>query len=493
MALKAGAIIHTNGTTLIERLQSAGPGTLTINKEKIYELGNYESVATIRDIPDLTFSMESLDVTTDIEAMLLDVDAATEDALNLAKARPLNVITQVKPGLKQVNPYTVTKSVGIPYLTLESASYRFGLRDNASQSFSLRGDSIYYNQGAGYIDEFAGTNAAGQTAVTTHPAYEYTDGNGTRRILAVVVGTKRLSYGPDFQLSNGAVSSGAAIVTVTLTDPVPTTEKIRVMYSSPDPVEYPQAVHTPATLKPAAIRGKDIDVYIGGYNPANPSATATNKWTGVQSVTVDWRVTLETEEEFGNYNAVSKDFEVPELSGTVTIMPRDDQDLFKKLREITGVTSMTASIGPSTAVPLPLDIVLKDGENGGVTLKRLHTKDARFSVPGYSPRPNSNVTMDLEWESDSGELLIYRDLSAPRVMGVDPATGAATDEVTIRGVNFVGVTEVEFGGVAATAFEVVDGRTITATVPAGTGAVDVVVTTGKGGSAVTEAAKFTYA
>ena len=494
MALKAGSFITTgHDRVLVERLQNSGPGTLNIPTEKIYELGNYESVATLRDTPDLTFTMESLDVSTDTEALICDIDPGTDTGINLATARPLNIATQIKPGQKQDNAFSIAKSVGIPYLTIESASYRFGLRDNASQTFSFRGDSIFYNQGPTYVDEFVGTGVAGQEIATTHPAYTYTDGNGTRRILAVVVGVERLSFGPDYQLEDGVLVGDAAPVTITLTNPVPVTERIRVMYASPDAREYPQAVHTPATLKPAAVRGKDIDVYIGGYDPEDIEGSAVHKWTGVQSVTVDWRVTLETEEEFGNYFAVSKDFEVPTVSGTVDILPRNTDDLFRKLREITGITSATASIGASTAVPLALDVVLKDGANGGITLKRLHCKDATFSVPGYSPRPNANVTVTLNWESDSGELLIFRDLTKPLVAELSDSEGAAGDSVKILGTNFVGVTAVKFGAVPATSYTVDSGRQITAVVPAGADTVDVTVTNGKGVSTATPAGKFTYA
>lgn len=488
MALKAGSMITTgNDAVLIERLQTGGPGTLNIPTEKIYELGNYESVSTVRDVPDLTFTLESFDVSTDTEAMLADVDPST-DMIDLATVRPINIASQIKPGKKELNPYRVTNSVAIPYLTLESASYRFGLRDNATQTFSLNGDSIFYNPGAAYVDEAEGTGVAGQTIVTSHPAYPYTDANGTRRILAVVAGTKRLSYGPDYSLTEGTVTDDAAVVTVTLTHAVPVGDKIRVVYASPDPREYPQAVHTPATLKPAAVRGKDIDVYIGGYDPNDIEGSAKNKWTGVQDAQIDWRVTLEKEEEFGNYFAVAQDFDVPEVSGSVGILPRDVPDLFRKLREITGVESETAVIGPNTAVPLPLDIVIKDGENGGAVLKRFHIPDARFSVPGYSPRVQQNVTMQMEFESDGGTLHIYRDRSAPVVSEVEPDTGAEGDEVVISGMNFVSVEGVTFGGVAA-AFEVVNHREIKATVPAGADEVDVVVTTDLGDSAP---AKFTY-
>jgi hypothetical protein len=47
MAIKGGQIIHAgNGVAVIDRIQTAGPGQLNIPTEKIYELGNYKSVAT---------------------------------------------------------------------------------------------------------------------------------------------------------------------------------------------------------------------------------------------------------------------------------------------------------------------------------------------------------------------------------------------------------------------------------------------------------------
>jgi len=496
MAVKAGSIVTVgNGVALIERLQSGGPGTLNIPKEKIYELGNYESVATVYDTPELTFTLESFDVSTDTEQLLVDADIedVLRDGIDLATAKPINIVQNFKPGKKLANPYLAANGVAIPYLTIESASYRFGLRENATETFTLRGDSLYYCPGAVYVDQFPGTGQAGQVCVTTHPGYPYTDSNGTRRILAVTAGTNRLTEGPDYTVSYGPIVDDAATATVTVTEPVAVGETIRVVYHSPDPVTYPQTIHTPATLKPAAVKGKDIDVYIGGYDPEDPEGSAANKFTGVQDVTLEWRVTQEEEREFGNPNAVSRDFDVPTVNGTVTILPRDVPDLFAKLRKITGVSSQTAAVGPDLAALLPLDIVIKDAESGGTPLKWFHVPDARFSVPGYSPRVEQNVTISLEWESDSGALKIHRPLGAPVVTGVEPATGEEGDEVVITGVGFVGVTGVAFGATPATTFVVDNHRQITATVPAGTGTADIVVTTAIGASEPNDDTEFTYA
>lgn len=478
MAIKAGQILHVgNGQTVIDRIQTGGPGQLNIPVEKIYELGNYKSVASVRDVPDLTFSLESYDVSTEVETLLtaayggrdvtdavtLAADATvtsataafvssdvgrmvilegvnggedfvstiasvtngttveladpvpdadtnvplriTANGINLANCTPQDFASQFKAGLSAADPTLVTASVAVPYVYLEQMSYRFGLRDNATQSAQLRGDTIFYNPGATYIEEEAGTGSAGQAVVTDYPAYQAAGGD-ERRVLSVCVGGQRLNFGTDYTESYGVVSSGAAVTTVTLVAAVPTTEKIRIVYSSPNAVQYPQSVHPLATVKPAAVKGIDIDVYVGGYDPNDVAGSQANRLRMVQSVNTDWRVTLEKDEEFGNRYAVTQDFDVPQTNGSVTIKPQTPAELVSVVRKISGVTDATKAVGPQTAVPMELDIVVKHPDTGKV-LKRFHVPDARFTAPGFQGRVQQRLTVDLAFESDSGDLVIY--------------------------------------------------------------------------------------
>lgn len=407
MAVKSGQIIHVgNGTVLIDRIQTGGPGQLNIPTEKIYELGNYKSVATVRDIPDLTFQLDSFDVSTEIEKMLCDedsIDPAT--GLDLARCVPLDIASQFKAGLLESDPALVTASVALPFLYLESISYRFGLRDNATQSIQLRGDSIFYNPGASFVQEAAGTGSANQTIVTDYPAYQAATAD-ERRVLSVQVSGERLTLGADYTESYGAVSGGAAVTTVTLYDAVPVDKTIRIMYSSPNTTQYPQAVHPDTVVKPAAVKGRDVEVYIGGYDVADPASSGINKVKSVQSANLDWRVTLDRDEEFGNRFAVSQDFEVPGVSGSLSIKPRGVEELMETIRQITGVTDPLKAVGPDTAVPLPLDVVIKHPDTGA-PVKRLHVPDARFTVPGFSGQVQQKMTVDLPLESDEGTLLVF--------------------------------------------------------------------------------------
>lgn len=80
----------------------------------------------------------------------------------------------------------------------------------------------------------------------------------------------------------------------------------------------------------------------------------------------------------------------------------------------------------------------------------------------------------------------------PIVSKVDPNGGTMNDIVTISGSNFTGVSAVTFGSTPAITFTFINDSTITAEVPAGSGLVDVRVTTPAGTSATTANDQFVY-
>jgi hypothetical protein len=82
----------------------------------------------------------------------------------------------------------------------------------------------------------------------------------------------------------------------------------------------------------------------------------------------------------------------------------------------------------------------------------------------------------------------------PTVGGLAPNSGGASGgtAVTVSGTNFTGATAVAFGVNPATSFTVNNATTITATAPAGSGSVDVRVTTPEGTSATNGSDQFTY-
>lgn len=408
MSIKAGDLLHVGNQVLIDRAQTAGPGTLNVPTTKIYELGNYLSVATVRDNPDLTFTMESLDASAALEALLtgrtFSADAAGH-TYDLSTMTTMDVASMFKPGRTASNAFDVVGSVAAPFLTVESIAYAFGLTEGSRQTVTLRGDSIYYAKGMAYVQEAAGTGAANQTLALTHTALPYngdTVAATTRYALSVslIKSQTRLVIGTDYQETATGAGAGKS-VTVTLLKAIPTSETVRVTYQSDVANSYPQASHEPASGdRPAALRGRDIEVRVGGYS-------ITDRWSAVQSVTADWRVQLTKDEELGSATAVSQDYDVPSVTGTVVIKPRNVQELLNRVHQIAGVSSDTEVVGAQQVVPLPLEIVLHSPADGHI-LKTLSIPDARFTLPGFSGRVQTKLEVTFNWESDAGILLVTK-------------------------------------------------------------------------------------
>lgn len=440
MAIKAGSLIHIANQVLVHRAQTAGPGTVTINRNKIYELGNYLSVGTDDDLPDLSFSLESFDTTAEIEALLTGqippttggvatayAALAEGTAFKLNKAVPQDVASVFKPGQQAANAFDVIGSVAMPYLTLESFSYNFGLADSASQTATLRGDTLLYTPGSTYIEVFTDP-----TNITlAHPAFPYNGDTvaGTRYALTVTTSKgERLSYGPDYTETVGTPNTaGTASVSVTLDraqlDKLGAGDWVRVIYASNDPVAvYPQPSHaktrdtdtTHPAPRPAAIRGRNIEFFVLDPETGNKFEIS-NRWNSVQSVTVDYRVSLERDEEFGNSSIVAQDFDVPDVTGTVEIKPRDYGDLYNRVAQIAGVEPGEV-VGPLTTKPLAVDIVLHDPnitpteKKAGKSdiLKTIRIPDARFSFPGFQGRVQQKMTVSMDYTSDTGDLTIFK-------------------------------------------------------------------------------------
>jgi hypothetical protein len=439
VAIKAGQILHVGNQFLLDRLQTAGPGDLNIPTEKIYELGNRQSVAVVRDIPDLSFTADALDVSTEIEALLtgtngdgttaeetspavapdeFGLDGVTGTGYNLADARPIDITSPWRTSNSGSN-FAAVRGVVVPNLYLESAAYTYGLTDNAGESFTLRGDSIFYVPGHPYTQVEIGDG--------TKVLFPFTPANGAA-LLYVEQGKDlyALSVSVDSVRKLPGVDYTETATGVTFLVPPAAGTKVRLIYGTATAKDYSQAVHQGTAIKPAAIRGKDIQVFIGLGAGDLPFF-----WTGVQSLSVNWSVTLEDDFEFGNPRAVARDFaDVPAVTGSLDIKPASVDDLFAKIRQIAGVTDPAQVVGPQSSVLLPLEIRLLNPESGGIpkdtdipggtagtdmyqpgtVVKTLYIPDARFTLPGYSGQVQQKLVQTINFESDTGILEVFRGL-----------------------------------------------------------------------------------
>lgn len=395
MSIRAGQFLHDANGFVVDRIQTGGAGNLNIPEEQVYELGNFQAVGTIRDIPDLSFDLESVDVSTEIESILTFTDPTAVvdgDEFDFLNAKPVDVVSPFKAGMNQ---FAIVRGLAVPYLTLENATYRFGTRTNATQAYTLRGDSIFYVPGTPYYEEFTASGVGPYTLA--HTALPYTVRGVTQHALGVCYiradGTyKRLFFGADY------TDTGTA---VTLVAAAPVGSTVRIVYGSATAATYPATVHQGTAVKPAAVRGKDIDVYIG-----TPGASPTfTRWTGVQSFEATWRVTLDNDEEFGNAFYVAQDYDVPEVTGNIVVRARDPQDLWDKVFQITNVPANQIA-GPNTSVLLPVELRINNPDTG-TRIKTIYIPDARFTPPAVQGRVQQKLETTFNWRSETGSMKVY--------------------------------------------------------------------------------------
>lgn len=399
MAIRAGAVEVRGNQLYLRRAQNAGPGNLNIPQEVIDELGGITSVGIVRDAPDLTFSIESLDMTTFVEALL--TGHPTPDNVTAHTLHDFVNNVPVDFALPFRTSYTNLAAAGgivAPYLALESVQYRFGVRASATQTFSLRGDSIYYPTATPYYQEDAGAGATSYSFDNT-PAIKTVESGQDVYAYGLCVhfadgSWKRLFHGIHYTDTNAGY-------TILDANDAPGGSTLHVVYASTAASTLPLNLATPATVLPAALRGKDIDFYV-----SDGAATPTMlRWGGVQSVEANWRVTLDKDEELGNPHYVDQDYDVPAVSGNVVLRPRNPADMFAKLAQLAGVPA-GQTVNALSAVPLQILIALNHPSTGA-RLKTIVVPDARLEVPPFQPRVKQKQDLTMNWTSDSGVMRVY--------------------------------------------------------------------------------------
>lgn len=405
MAIKSGQFVLENAGFLIDRVQTGGVSSLGIPEEKVYELGNYLALTTIRDTADLSFDIESLDVSCKMESLLLGLvpSAVTSgEQFDFNLNQPMSILS---PFRSSQNFFDTIRGLVVPHLALESVAYKFGLKANATQTYTLKGDSIFFVPGNPFEEVFT-SDGTTTTHTLARTALEYfnTTLDAAQYILNMDVtnadGTfERLFNGTHFDYVDTPTTftfNSAGIVP-------PSGSKIRVQYGSAASQTVAQAANTAdgITLAPAAIRSRDIDVFVGTSGPT----PTFSRWTGVQSFDCTWKVNLEGNEEFGNPLLVSSDYVVPDVSGTITTKDVSVTELFKKISQATNVPSNQVA-GTLSSTPVPVEIRLSNPDTG-VALKTLYIPDARFEPPTTQGKVNTKLETPFKFASDTGLFYVY--------------------------------------------------------------------------------------
>lgn len=409
VGIKHGQILHDIRGFVLDRVQAGGTTNLNIPQERIYELGNFNSVTTIRDIPDLTFEIQSFDMSTELEGLVMGFSdggiagpGGTE--IDFRDAMPLDVISPFRSGQ---NAFDIVKGIAIPYLTLESVAYRFGVRANSQQTFQFRGDTINYIPGSPYQQEFAVTAGANQVYNLGHTAIAYTEAGTTFHVLAACARKVNTPPTPGvFKRLFVTTNYTDTTTSITVLDNLSSLgfTKLNVVYGSTAAATYSASVNPVVSVKPAAIRGKDICVYVSD-GAATPTMV---RWDGIQTVDVNYRCNLQQLEELCNQKYVGQDFDSTDTTGNIVVRPVNPQNLQDKIAQISNVSTSVVA-GPFSETSLPVEMRINNPDTG-LTIKTIYVPDARFVLPSLQGRINQKAQVTFNFASDIGVMFVYNGL-----------------------------------------------------------------------------------
>lgn len=419
MSVHAGSILHVAGNNVIDRLQSAGLGDVRLPIDTIREVGNELVVDKIPGEADFTFTLESLDTSTDLMAFLTGAIGAQASGSAPGSADPDGTSyrwedTQI---VNIVSPWkdASTGSAGviqaghiIPGFFPTRTRYRFGVTDNATHEVELSGGSFYYAAHAP-VEEYGTGDGVATAFVTSQDVVGHRKGGGAateyRFVFGVIVDDTLQIEGVDYTVSGGDIDAPAP-VTITFGTAPETGARVRFCYFTSEAVAYPQTVHADAIVVPGAVRGRNIRVYLG-------SGGSRQRLASVQSVELEATVDTEVEREMGSDEIVGRTINGRDCSGSINVRSRDSDAFIALLSKVTGYATDEVFGYFNQGYTIPLTIQITNPKNPATVIKTLAVDDAIFQPPGTPARVNTPTDFSLRFDSQDGTYREVKGAYAP--------------------------------------------------------------------------------
>jgi len=339
------------------------------------------------------------------------------------------------------------------------------------------------------ISPTAGPTGGGTTVIITGTGFSAASPTG-----AVKFGATNASYtiNSNTQITATSPAGSAGIVDVTVTTAGGTSAT-----SAADQFTYVAAPTVTAVSPTVGPTGGGTTVTITGTGFSTASPTGAVKFGAANA---SYTINSNTQITATSPAAVAATYDITVTNpGGASATSAADQFTYVPAPT---VTSISPNAGPATGGTIititGTNFTGATAVNFGGTAATSFTVNSSTSITATSPATSAG-TVDVRVATVGGFSATsaadqFTFVAAPVVTSISPTAGPTVGgtSVTITGANFSGATAVTFGATAATGFTVNSSTSITATSPAGTGIVDVRVTTIGGTSATSAADQFAY-
>lgn len=364
----------------IQRVQAtADQATNTID-----ELGNPLHAGTSKDVPNVTLTFQAMDVGVKVISALVGEDWSSFPAsgVNLTTAldRAVDAIIRVR----DENVAQYVKASHLRRCNIQSYTFNYSVDGDSTEEYTAIGSTKRWFKNDLVVDKFT----TGTTSFTLSETPE-TLKNGDECLTVILDGVYLT------EVAAGPSSGEYSVSGTTLTTGDTRTDTVMAVYQSQSTGDAWTDISDSDV--PAAIRGKDVVVNIAASDQER-----------VQAVTVNSNFNPQAVREMGNRDIVGYTTQVPEVTGTITVLDTDT-DLLAVLAG-SSVSDTEIPIGICAASGVALEIKLQnpaDCDEPFAVLKTVYLPSISITSEGFTSNVNDNATQTFDWRSDDGEVRIY--------------------------------------------------------------------------------------
>jgi hypothetical protein len=373
---------------------TADQATTTID-----ELGNSQHSGTSKDLANVTVTFQAMDVSHKLIATIAGIAPSGTAPLGFPQfgldltgpsgiGKAVDVIIRVRD--ETLTQYV--KAAHLRRMTVQSFTYNYSVDGDSTEEYTAIGSSKRWFRNDVVVQKF-------NTGTTSFTLSE------TPKIL------KNGKYAMTF-LMNGAymdeVSTAPStgqyrIVGTTLTTGDARTSQFAIVVYQSLLTGDAWTDVSDSTL-PAAIKGKDVGVLIAASGVSRG-----------QSITINGNFNPTPVREMGNREIVGYLAQVPEVTGTITVLDTDT-DMLALLSGSSPNLDTEYPIGQCAAVGVPLEIKLYDPTDCTEPLdikKSIYLPSISITSEGFTQNVNDNAQQTFDWRSDTGQVIVYSGLRAP--------------------------------------------------------------------------------
>ena len=381
-------VVGAYNVYLVARVQRLDMPT-NIPTTDIDELGNPLHAGTTTDIPEVTTTFQLMDVSIKAFAALTGTNpnsypAVGVDVSNLAEIDIIGVIKD-----KSLTDYI--KSVHLRRCQIDGFTFTYSVDGESTEEYTAVGSKKRWFKNDVVVDVFSGAPVTSPQTLTETPIQLK---NGDYAISCIVDGV----YFDEVDAAPSTEEYRIVGTTLTFDDSDNPTRVIVVYHANPAGSNWSDV--SDATI-PAAIRGKDVDIYIGSEDIPR-----------VQSVTIRGTFPNEAIKEMGNRSVVGYVTQVPQITGDITVLDTDTELIALLTTGALAPADTEFDVCEFTASGIDLEVKILDPEEGcfdaaRTTLKTVYIPEITITSEGHTSNVGGNSTQTFSFRSDTGECIVY--------------------------------------------------------------------------------------